>query len=113
MTRALTLAARQEIASDLIAKREFRWCRARLMHALAGAHAQGVLDEVLTELLPDGTYSPETLADDIGSWLDFNGWEHGAPDDPGVPDIFDDVPEIPSADADPEDEGAHGPPAAP
>lgn len=81
---------KQEIATDLITKRKFKWCRARLMHALAGAHAQGVLHEVLTELLPDGDYSPETLADDLASWLHFHGWEHGEPPDPCAPNIFDD-----------------------
>jgi hypothetical protein len=43
----------QESASDMICTHQFNWCRARLLHALAGAHEQGVLHEVLDELLSD------------------------------------------------------------
>ena len=39
-----------EAANDLIVRHVFPWCRARLLHALAGADAQGVLLGVLEEL---------------------------------------------------------------
>ena len=41
----------QEAATHLIVEHRFKWCRAKLLHALAGAMEQGVLDEVIEELL--------------------------------------------------------------
>lgn len=43
----------QQSVSAAICERRFEWCRARLLHALAGAAEQGVLLEVLKELLPE------------------------------------------------------------
>jgi len=43
---------RHAAAVHLIVSRHLRWCRARLLHALAGAAEQGVLEEVLSELFP-------------------------------------------------------------
>lgn len=40
-----------ETATHLIVEHRFEWCRAKLLHALAGAMEQGVLDEVIDELL--------------------------------------------------------------
>jgi hypothetical protein len=111
MRRVLTPAVRQEIATDLIAKREFVWCRARLMHALVGAHAQGVLEEVLAEIVGDfESLDAETLADDIGTWLSEHGWEHGEPPPPGELNIFDEEAALPSPHVDPDEaESTHGP----
>ena len=43
----------QETTSNAICQHRFVWCRARLLHALAGAAEQGVLLDVLDELLGD------------------------------------------------------------
>lgn len=43
----------QESVSAAICEHRFEWCRARLLHGLAGAAEQGVLLEVLNELLPE------------------------------------------------------------
>jgi hypothetical protein len=43
----------QDSVSAAICERRFSWCRSRLLHALAGAAEQGVLLEVLKELLPE------------------------------------------------------------
>lgn len=42
-----------ERANALIVSHRMPWCRARLLHALGAAEEQGVLDEVLRELLDD------------------------------------------------------------
>jgi hypothetical protein len=42
----------QEAVSAAICEHRFSWCRARLLHALGGACEQGVLLEVIKELLP-------------------------------------------------------------
>ena len=42
-----------EEASALIVSHRMNWCRARIMHALAGADEQGALEQVLDELLGD------------------------------------------------------------
>lgn len=47
------LMAANEIAAELVATHKMSWCRARLFHALAGAHEQGVLVEVLDEFFAD------------------------------------------------------------
>jgi hypothetical protein len=51
-----------ELACELLSSRQFNWCRARLLHALAGAAAQGVLDEVIHELLDD---APDVDAENV------------------------------------------------
>lgn len=42
-----------ERTTDLIVSHRYPWCRARLLHALAGAEEQGVLEDALSELLDD------------------------------------------------------------
>lgn len=59
-----------ERATEAIVRREVQWCRAKLLHALAGADAQGVLADVLGELLPD----EEGLAERMASALAATGW---------------------------------------
>jgi len=39
-----------ELVADALDARKVNWCRARLLHALAGAAEQGVLEEVIEEL---------------------------------------------------------------
>lgn len=39
--------------AEMLVNPAARWCRARLLHALANAAKQGVLDEVIDELLDD------------------------------------------------------------
>lgn len=48
-----------EAAVQLIVQHDLRWCRARLFHALASAHEQGILVDVLDELF-DGTIISDT-----------------------------------------------------
>lgn len=55
---ANTLAARQtcdgnETASSAVVRGDVNWCRAKLLHVLAQANHQGVLAEVIDELLDD------------------------------------------------------------
>jgi hypothetical protein len=40
-----------ELVNAMIVSHAFPWCRARLLHALGAAEEQGVLIDVLTELL--------------------------------------------------------------
>jgi hypothetical protein len=71
-----------EKASALIVAHDFKWCRARLLHALAGADEQGILEEVLEELLPpgkgrgemDGFETGGDIAAAISVALTANGW---------------------------------------
>lgn len=56
-----------ERAAKLIADHRFSWCRARLLHALAGAAEQGKLVEVLLELLAETLFAEE--ASDIAAGL--------------------------------------------
>lgn len=42
--------AEQDAVTVAISNGSYRWCRARLLHALVGAARQGVLDEVFGEL---------------------------------------------------------------
>jgi hypothetical protein len=51
-TAASCLEVNETVAGAL-ASDQVNWCRARLLHALAGAAKQGVLAEVVQELLPD------------------------------------------------------------
>ena len=60
-----------DIVSTALANGRVHWCRARLLHALAGAGKQGVLREVTQELLPaDG----DDVADQLVAALKENGW---------------------------------------
>jgi hypothetical protein len=42
-----------EVVAGALANDRVHWCHARLLHALAGAARQGILVEVVQELLPD------------------------------------------------------------
>lgn len=55
---------------ELVVSHKFPWCRARLLHALAGADEQGVLMTVLEELLPDDDDAPLVIANALFE----NGW---------------------------------------
>lgn len=58
--------AMQEVASGMVVSGLFRWCRARLFAALAGAARQGVLKEVLDELDVDPILT-ENLVDKLSA----------------------------------------------
>jgi hypothetical protein len=60
-----------EVVSMALANDRVHWCRARLLHALAGAAKQGVLDEVLNEILPD---DGDAIAQRIVESLKASGW---------------------------------------
>lgn len=62
-----------ERAAELIVSRRFPWCRARLIHALAGALEEGVLEEVLGELLED-TELTESIVASLREALRRGGW---------------------------------------
>lgn len=47
---AINIAKREE-AVAMVCEHHFPWCRARLLHALAGAVEQGIFDEVMGELI--------------------------------------------------------------
>ncbi len=72
----------QEKAAALIVSHEFKWCRARLLHALAGAAEQGILEDVLEELMPastgrgdwDGYETGSMISDAIVAELQKHGW---------------------------------------
>jgi len=61
---------RVQAANELIVAHTFPWCRARLLHALGAAEEQGVLEDVLGELLRHG--SPEI--DSLRDALRRHGW---------------------------------------
>jgi hypothetical protein len=62
-----------EVAVEAMREGTFPWCRARLMHALAGAALDGILREVLDELLERDEIQLEWLIDgDPASKV--NGW---------------------------------------
>lgn len=70
----LTPAELQEITTNMISTRAYRWCRARFLHALAGACAvdrgnKSVLREVLDEIDID-----EKIATKIEAYLIDNCW---------------------------------------
>lgn len=72
---ALSPLERQELFQELLAGAN--WCRARLLIALAGAARQGILDEVLDELLPsgvDGGSEAEDVLDELIAGLKEGGW---------------------------------------
>lgn len=82
----LTAAELQDITSNMVSTRAFRWCRARMLHALAGGFKQGKLAEALGETLDeeawdrilDGARDPEELTSNLievlGEKLRENGW---------------------------------------
>lgn len=51
--RLLAPSASNELFASALRLRQIEWCRARLLHAFAGAARQGVLLEVLEELLDE------------------------------------------------------------
>ena len=61
---------RNEQATDALVSGHIHWCRAKLLHALAGAAAQGVLGEVVDELLPEA----EDLGERLVAALRDTGW---------------------------------------
>lgn len=73
----------QDAVSAAICERRFSWCRARLLHALAGAADQGVLLEVLRELLPE---TGATFHAMFTATLTATGWMKGKPLPPVSPD---------------------------
>ena len=60
-----------------------KWCRARLLHAMANAARQGVLDEVVGELVALDSESEEVLERLLEGLVD-TGWLK-SPDDRLVP----------------------------
>jgi hypothetical protein len=60
-----------------------KWCRARLLHAMANAARQGVLDEVVGELVALDSESEEVLERLLEGLVD-TGWLE-SPDDRLVP----------------------------
>ncbi len=64
-------AKEHEAVVDAIVQGRVTWCRARLLHALAGEAKQGVLREVLDELVDDGSRISDAVADALrqGGWL--------------------------------------------
>jgi hypothetical protein len=63
-----------DLVGEQLAAHAVRWCRARLLHALAGAAEQGILAEVLDELL-DGDGERVNAA--ITAALGRTGWIEG------------------------------------
>ena len=51
-TRTVTLK-RVEDTNAMLVAHAFPWCRARLLHALGAAEEQGILADVLSEILGD------------------------------------------------------------
>lgn len=60
---------RVEQTNDMLVAHAFPWCRARLLHALGAAEEQGILAEVLEELMGGGPG-----ADAIRNSLHQQGW---------------------------------------
>ena len=67
-TRTVSLK-RVEAMSAMIAAHAFPWCRARLLHALGAAEEQGVLEDVLSEILGD-----EAEVSHVRQHLRRHGW---------------------------------------
>lgn len=63
----------QERTTSLLRRHAYRWCRARLLTALGSAESQGVLREVLEELL-DGHPGSSEAIDAIAAALNARGW---------------------------------------
>jgi hypothetical protein len=47
--------------AEALTSQRLSWCRAKLLHALAGAASQGVLHEVLDELLDDAGVTEDRI----------------------------------------------------
>jgi hypothetical protein len=60
-----------DIVSTALAGDQINWCRARLLHALAAAAKQGVLAEVVQELLP---HDGDTIMERLIESLTETGW---------------------------------------
>lgn len=60
---------RVERTNAMIVAHAFPWCRARILHALGAAEEQGVLADVLTELLGD-----EAEVEHVRKHLRRHGW---------------------------------------
>lgn len=67
-TRTVSLKA-VERANDMLVAHAFPWCRARLLHALGAAEEQGVLADVLAEILGDSAE-----AEHVRAHLRRHGW---------------------------------------
>ena len=59
--------AAQERTTDQIINGDFKWCRARLLHALAGAAEQGVLQDVIDELMSTPIEAKQIFPT-VGEW---------------------------------------------
>jgi hypothetical protein len=76
-TAGITAAHLSEVesATALITEHRFPWCRARLLHALGAAEEQGVLDEVLLELLGESPSVGEMeTTESMRKTLSLRGW---------------------------------------
>jgi hypothetical protein len=62
--------AANEAATSAIVGGKVRWCRAKILHVLAGAATQGVLDEVLGELVSEHS----DLTERVVAALRESGW---------------------------------------
>lgn len=73
-TKVTTKVTASEVdqAVNLIVDHKLPWCRARLMHALAGAEEQGILREVLEEVT-HGDDTENTIGN-VKAYLRNNGW---------------------------------------
>lgn len=64
-----------EAATALVVDHKFPWCRAKILHALAGAEEQGKLQDVLEELLEDaGPWEPTSPVQVLRDALQKTGW---------------------------------------
>jgi len=70
-TGYISAVVAHEAISNAICEHKFTWCRARLLHALAGAAEQGILPEVIEELFP---MSGPEVTKYLQSTLRKNGW---------------------------------------
>jgi len=59
-----------ELVTEAIVGGNVLWCRAKLLHAFAHASRQGVLDEVIDELMDDGGITRDRLT----KALNDSGW---------------------------------------
>jgi hypothetical protein len=71
-TKKPVTSSEADQAINLIVDHTLPWCRARLLHALAGAEEQGILREVLEEV----TYGDDTenTIKNVQGYLRENGW---------------------------------------
>jgi hypothetical protein len=68
VSRTMSLR-RVETINRAIVEHAFPWCRARLLHALGAAEEQGILEDVLSELLGD-----DAEIDHVRKHLRRHGW---------------------------------------